>query len=81
VVRPNLTPCLICERAVIYLWREDIIEGEPPTNLNGASYLQIIASYGSMFDCNEYHAVICDDCLDKAVQSRRVRFIKEHPLL
>lgn len=81
MVRPNLTPCLICERAVIYLWREDIIEDEPPTNLNGASYLQIIASYGSMFDCNEYHAVICDDCLDKAVQSRRVRFIKEHPLL
>jgi hypothetical protein len=77
-MRENLTPCLICEKAVVYLWREDIIEGEPPTNLDGASYLRIIASYGSIFDCNEYQAIICDDCLEQAVQRRRVNFIKEH---
>jgi len=77
-MRKELTPCLICEKAVMYLWREDIIKDEPPTNLDGASYLRIIASYGSIFDCNEYQAIICDDCLDRAVQRRRVNFIREH---
>lgn len=75
-MRPPLTPCLICEKAVIYLWPEELV-GDT-TNLDGASNLRIIASYGSIFDCNEYQAIICDDCLDKAVQRNRVLFIKEH---
>ena len=77
-MRPPLTPCLICEKAVIYLWPEELA-GEA-TNLDGASDIRIMASYGSMFDCNEYQAIICDDCLDKAVQRKRVLFIKEHSL-
>ena len=75
-MRPDLTPCFICEKAVIYLWKD-----KDATNLDGASNVKIFSWYGSVFDANEYHAVICDDCLDSAIQSRRVTFIKEHPLL
>lgn len=75
-MRNELTPCLICEKAVIYLWTEKLA-GEA-TNLDGASDVKIIASYGSEFDCNEYQAIICDNCLDKAIQRNRVVFIKEH---
>lgn len=75
-MRNELTPCLICEKAVIYLWTEKLAGAA--TNLDGASDLRIIASYGSEFDCNEYQAIICDKCLDKAIQRNRVVFIKEH---
>jgi hypothetical protein len=80
MARPKLTPCLICEKAVVYLWKEKIVYNESPTNLNYACDVTIIGGYGSVFDLNEYAAIICDDCLDKAIQSRRVRFIKEHPI-
>ena len=76
-MRPALTPCLICEKAVTYLWGKDI--AGTSTNLNGASDVTIIAWYGSEFDMNEYSAIICDECLDKAIQSKRVTFVKEHP--
>jgi hypothetical protein len=79
-VRPDLTPCLICEKAVLYLWKDEK-PTKDATNLNGASNVKIFSWYGSVFDANEYHAVICDDCLDNAIQSKRVIFIKEHPLL
>ncbi len=69
---------MICEKAVIYLWPEDLSRDSSPTNLSGASDVTIISWYGSVFDCNEYAAVICDECVDKLVQSKRLRFIKEH---
>ena len=75
-MRADLTPCLICEKAVIYLF-----EDKRATNLNGASNVKILSWYGSVFDMNEYHAIICDDCLDAAIQRNRVSFIKEHPPL
>jgi hypothetical protein len=75
-MRPPLTPCLICEKAVVYLWSKD--QSERSTNLNNASDVKITAWYGSSFDMNEYKAVICDDCLDEAIQKRRVAFVKEH---
>lgn len=72
----ELTPCLVCEKAVIYLWKELVnIEAE---NLDGAVYMNLLAGYGSMFDMNEYEAIICDDCLDKAIQRNKVLFVKEH---
>jgi hypothetical protein len=75
-MKQNLTPCLICEKAVIYLWKELIdIEAE---NLDGAVYMTMVAGYGSVFDMNEYQAIICDDCLDKAIQRNRILFVKEH---
>ena len=43
-----------------------------------AAYMYIVAGYGSNFDMNEYQAIICDDCLDKAIQRNRVMFVKEH---
>lgn len=78
-MRDELTPCLICEKAVTYLWTEE--QAGDATNLNYASNVKIVAWYGSIFDCNEYAAIICDDCLDKAIQRNRVLFVKQHPLL
>jgi hypothetical protein len=78
MARPHLTPCIICEKAVLYLWKEKIVNNESPTNLDGACDVTIFASYGSIFDMNEYAGIICDDCIDKLVQSRRLRFVKEH---
>lgn len=75
-MREPLTPCMICEKAVMYLWTEE--QSPRATNLDGGSNVKIMAWYGSQFDMNEYHAIICDDCLDKAIQRRRVNFVKEH---
>ena len=75
-MKEDLTPCLVCEKAVIYLWKELVdIEAE---NLDGAVYMNLLAGYGSIFDMNEYQAIICDDCLDKAIQRNKVLFVKEH---
>lgn len=61
----SLTPCLICEKAVIYY--------APTTRtVAAASYLSIISTYPSNFDGQAYGAIICDDCLDNAIQSRKV---------
>lgn len=76
--RPPLTPCLICEKAVVYLWNENVVAGSESTNLHNASDITIMSWYGSSFDMNEYHAVICDECLDAAIQRKRVSFVKEH---
>ena len=77
-MRPPLTPCLICEKAVVYLWKQRLVNNQSPTNLDGACDVTIMASYGSEFDMNEYTAIICDECLDKAIQRNRVSFVKEH---
>jgi hypothetical protein len=61
---------MICEKAVIYLYKE-----HDATNLASASDVTITAFDGSAFDCNQYHAVLCDECLDKAIQRRRVTFV------
>jgi hypothetical protein len=70
----------MCEKAVIYLWNKGIDSNtqELPENLDGASNVTIQAWYGSEFDMNEYHAILCDECLDKAIQSKRISFVKEH---
>jgi len=74
------TPCLICERAIMYLWPDITFDnGQQCTNLNNAVDLDITGGYGSRFDLNIYHAIICDDCLDKAIQRRRVTFVKSYP--
>lgn len=78
MTRPALTPCLICEKAVIYLWNDGVIVGTESTELASAARINILAWYGSAFDCNEYSAIICDDCLDTAIQRRRVTFVHEH---
>jgi hypothetical protein len=61
----SLTPCLLCEKAVVYY--------APTTQtVAAASYLSIISTYPSNFDGHAYGAIICDDCLDHAIQSKRV---------
>lgn len=72
--RPDLTPCIICEKAVIYLWQDDT----PATNLNSACDVDISAHYGSEFDNSNYHGIICDECLSKLIQSKRLTFIGHH---
>ena len=74
---PILTPCIVCEKAVMYLWDKNLTN-EQTNNLDGGAYMNIMPSYGSVFDMNEYEAIICDDCLDKAIQRNRVVFVKEH---
>ena len=76
MARPDLTPCMVCEKAVMYLWNKE--ESPESINLDGGVYMIMVAGYGSVFDMNEYQAIICDDCLDKAVQRNRVVFVKEH---
>ncbi len=76
MARPDLTPCMICDKAVMYLWNQE--QAGDATNLDYACDVRIFAGYGSIFDSNEYAGIICDDCIDKLVQSRRLRFIKEH---
>lgn len=70
--RDPLTPCIICEKAVIYEF-DNIYS----SNLNSGSWLDIESGYGSVFDNNIYRAIICDECLDKVIQSKRVRFLRE----
>ena len=73
MARPPLTPCLICEKAVVYLWDTEVA-GETE-NLYGACDVDITGSYGSDYDTCLYRANICDECMDKAIQSKRVIFI------
>lgn len=74
-----LTPCLICEKAVVYLWPDQKFDdGQQITNLNDAVDVRIVGNYGSRFDTNIYEAIICDDCMDKLIQSKRVTFIESY---
>jgi hypothetical protein len=61
----DLVPCLICEKAVVYY--------APTTGtVAAASYLVIKSVYPSNFEDNIYNGIICDDCLDKSIQSNRL---------
>jgi len=71
--RPDLTPCIICEKAVVYLWNNDT-----STNLNAATNVKIQGFYGSDFDTVEFAGIMCDECLDKLVQSRRLTLTQYH---
>lgn len=67
--RPPLTPCIICEKAVMHLWENNA------TNLNGGCDIRIFAHYGSEFDTSKFAGIVCDECVDNLVQSKRLRFI------
>lgn len=61
----DLTPCIICEKAVIYY--------APLTKtLDSASSIIIDSKYGSNFESHQYTGIICDDCLDHLIQSNKV---------
>lgn len=73
--RPDLTPCIICEKAVMYLWENNA------TNLNGGVDITLSAHYGSEFDTSEFSGIVCDECLGRLVQSKRLRFDGYKPAL
>ena len=60
-----LTPCLICEKAVVYYVPET-------RTLSAASYLSIKPTYPSNFENYQYSAIVCDDCMDHLIQSNKV---------
>ena len=70
-VRAPLTPCIICEKAVMYLW-----DRKESTNLNSAVNIMIQGHYGSDYDATEFAGIICDECMDKLIQSKRLRFTR-----
>ena len=65
------TPCMICERAILYLW-----PAHNATNLNNAVDVSIAGYYGSDFDTMRYTGIICDYCLDTLIQRNKVEYIK-----
>jgi hypothetical protein len=77
--RKNLTPCIICEKAIIYLWEDTDTYGfkNKSTNLSNACNVYIQGSYGSSFDLTSYEGVICDECLDQIIQSKRLSISEE----
>lgn len=76
--KPELTPCIICKKEIKYLWGpETTFEA---TNLDDACDIEVYGAYGSRFDTMTYAATICDDCMDKLVQDKHVRFVRS-PLL
>lgn len=70
----------MCEKAVTYLWPEEVLAGSESTNLASGCDIIIMGHYGSSFDLMEYSAIICDDCLEQAIQRRRVNFTKERSM-
>jgi hypothetical protein len=61
--------CIICDKEIEYLFKDM----EEYTNLSNAADIKIICAYGSSFDTHDFDAIICDDCLEKAVNSKKVR--------
>jgi len=65
------TPCIVCEKALAYVeLGPDKVKYEDCIT-NGTNF-DIVAGFGSDFDGNHYEAVICDECLDKAIQKSQV---------
>ena len=67
------TPCLICEKSMFYLEMGEHKFTHIDMINNGNSF-KIIGGYGSSFDGYTYHAIICDDCLDQAIQRNRIQW-------
>jgi hypothetical protein len=72
MIREIPTNCFVCDREVKYLW-EDL---DKTTNLENASDIFIQSDYGSEFDLDQYSATVCDNCLQKAIELKKVRYIK-----
>ena len=72
-MRKPLLPCIVCHKKMEYLWPD-----EETSNIDDGCDVIIIGSYGSKFDMDEYHAIICDKCLEAAYTNSRARFVKEH---
>jgi hypothetical protein len=70
------TPCIVCEKALSYAEIGfDKVKYHDCIN-NGTNFF-VYGGWGSDFDGNKYEAVICDDCLDKAIQKSQVLVITQ----
>lgn len=69
------TPCIVCEKALIYL-ELGVSKSKDTDVINNGNNFTIIGGYGSSFDTGVYEAVICDECLDKAIQRRQIQVIR-----
>lgn len=64
-------PCMVCERA--HLYAEFGPDRMKHTDcIIGGNNITIIGNFGSAFDGNVFEAILCDVCLDKMVQSKRL---------
>jgi len=73
-IRPTLTPCIICEITITYLWDQthnlkDLVE---IPNLDSAIDIDLCAGYGSIHDGDMYTAVICDTCMTTLIAKKLV---------
>lgn len=72
-IRPNLSPCIMCEKSITYLWDETVAQGET-TNTDLAISFEIVAAYGSSYDSDIYTAIICDDCMTTLINKSLVTY-------
>lgn len=71
--REPISPCLICEKTIGYLWNQkEILEKSAPRNLDFACSVQLVGDYGSIHDGDVFTAVICDDCLTTLQEKKLV---------
>jgi hypothetical protein len=54
--------CIVCAKEIPLVW-------EGKENLEYGSGFVIQCDYGSNFDMDQYHAAVCDTCLEKAIET------------
>jgi len=62
--------CIVCAKEIPLVW-------EDKENLQYGSDFFIQCDYGSNFDLDQYHAAVCDTCLEKAIQANHAVKIGE----
>jgi len=58
--------CMICGKKMFSLFDNTY------TNVDGGVAIDIQMSYGSAFDGNVYRAVLCDECVSKAKEEKKI---------
>ena len=61
----TLTPCIVCTKAVMNMSLHS-------KSLRCATSIIIKPSYPSDFEDHQYIAIICDACLEQAIQNNKV---------
>ena len=56
--------CLTCSKTIE--WMENI------GYENDACVINVLPGYGSRYDLSNFKSVICDDCIEKAVEDERI---------
>lgn len=78
VMSGSKTPCIICEKSMFHVVTSNGANGHIVMKdcIEEGNTFYIVPGYGSNFDVVDssfkYEAIICDECLDKAIQSKRI---------